>query len=273
MAINVTIDGTLYEDVEVITVGGKTLLLAYSADSGSGDNGSGDSGGDTGGDTGGSVEATLPTNGLYAFADFRNAEVQHGDWWSTVVPTQGSAKEAVYFNTTQNSTTSNEHGIASAMTLCTESAYPNDTNTVSMGTEFSVATLSYDESFTSPLMMLNQYGAMSNSKLCVHAPTYNKSAGGTGGVDSINSKLDRAAGWHSYVLVANGTKLDIYVDGQLDASVDGSECEDFASWVSIMKFKQTATTTHNVVTAIYNKSLSGVEVVELVEYLKTLEVA
>ena len=254
MAINVTIDGTLYEDVEVITVGGKTLLLAYSADSGSGDNGSGDSGGDTGGDT----EAVLPMDGLKAFFDLRGATAAKvGTAYGFDKATIGDGGLYCW-----QQTGADNYGTGNNLWY-----------TESTTTEFTFATISYDAE-GSGVSVFEGYGALSNSVLCTHSPKYNNTSGGTAGVGSVNSKHNRIAGWHTYVLVVNGTKLDIYVDGLLDASFDGTDYEDFASWVSIVKNANTRPgIAKTAAYALYNKALSEVEVVELIEYLKTLEVA
>lgn len=89
MAIKITVDGNTYEGVDVITVGGKVLTLAYVEDS---------TGGDAGGDSGGTTAKTYTiTNNLTNCTNSNKAtSVQEGTAYSgAITPDSGYELQSV----------------------------------------------------------------------------------------------------------------------------------------------------------------------------------
>lgn len=79
-------------------------------------------------------------------------------------------------------------------------------------------------------------------------------------------------GYNASFIVVNQNILKIYFDDTLHKTVDGSEIEDFESW-DITPLVLTSFSNYGTAYAIYNKELSKVEIVEALEFFKTLEVS
>jgi hypothetical protein len=252
MAINVTIDGTVYEDVEIITVGGKTLLLAHSADSGSDDDGNGD--------------AELITDGLVAFFDFRNIPASAGNNSTGyyVPATQGTGRFYGWYQFAAG----NDYGTKSVGSFCLGETFTEH----NFGTEFTWIQKMHGFAKTT-VGGIDKYIAPSNTG-GIFAATYNTSES-TAVTEETN--FGRIAGYQTVVLVVSGTKLSVYLDNALMKVYDGAEINGFVSWHDVFAHGQTWTADNNVPTHVanvfYDRALTEVEVVEMGEYLKTLEVA
>ena len=79
-------------------------------------------------------------------------------------------------------------------------------------------------------------------------------------------------GYNASFVIVNQDTLKIYFDNTLHKTVDGSEIEDFESW-DITPLMLTSFSNYGTAYAIYNKELSEVEIVEALEFFKTLEVS
>lgn len=79
-------------------------------------------------------------------------------------------------------------------------------------------------------------------------------------------------GYNASFTVVSQNILKIYFDDTLHKTVDGSEIEDFESW-DITPLALTSFSNYGTAYAIYNKELSKVEIVEALEFFKTLEVS
>ena len=78
------------------------------------------------------------------------------------------------------------------------------------------------------------------------------------------------------IIRVNNNLLDIYYNGEVAQSVDGSDYDDFAYWVNsglTIRSIKGHTSGQLTALAVYAKALTDIEIVELCEYLKTLEVA
>ena len=79
-------------------------------------------------------------------------------------------------------------------------------------------------------------------------------------------------GYNASFVIVNQNVLKIYFDDTLHKTVDGSEIDDFESW-DISPLALTSFSNYGTAYAIYNKELSEVEIVEALEFFKTLEVS
>lgn len=79
-------------------------------------------------------------------------------------------------------------------------------------------------------------------------------------------------GYNASFVIVNQNILKVYFDDTLHKTVDGSEIEDFESW-DITPLMLTSFSNYGTTYAIYNKELSKVEIVEALEFFKTLEVS
>ena len=77
------------------------------------------------------------------------------------------------------------------------------------------------------------------------------------------------------VITVSGNAFLVYIDSELVANYDGADIDGFVSWYSKFKAGSAYAGTNYKVTAMafYNRALSEAEIVEMNEYLKTLEVS
>lgn len=80
------------------------------------------------------------------------------------------------------------------------------------------------------------------------------------------------SGYNASFVIVNQNILKVYFNDTLHKTVDGNEIEDFESW-DIIPLGLTSFANYGVAYAIYNKELSEVEIVEALEFFKTLEVS
>ena len=79
-------------------------------------------------------------------------------------------------------------------------------------------------------------------------------------------------GYNASFVIVNQNILKVYFNDTLHKTVDGNEIEDFESW-DITPLGLTSFANYGTAYAIYNKELSEVEIVEALEFFKTLEVS
>ena len=79
-------------------------------------------------------------------------------------------------------------------------------------------------------------------------------------------------GYNASFVIVNQNVLKVYFDDTLHKTVDGNEIEDFESW-DISPLQLTSFANYGTAYAIYSKELSEVEIVEALEFFKTLEVS
>lgn len=250
-----TLSGEILECENTITVsyGGKTTTFTVT--------GIAESSGD----------AELPTDGLYGFFDLRNPQKIVAEWHTAVEPLQGSGVGKTYLTTTNNDSSFDEYGlVAGQLWLCDANVYGKEADSKDLGTEFSICVKHYGG-----IAKIGDHTNVSNvyDQYCGLRPKYNTSSG-TGVVpqDTI-SGTHGATEYHNVNIVVNGEIFKFYLDGELIKTYKGSNYNDFTSWYS----KNVITTWYNngkvTAVAVYTKALNEVEVIELDEYFKTLEVA
>ena len=266
MAINVTIDGTLYEGVEVITVGGKTLTLAYSAAGDSGDNPSGDNP-----SGGGTTEAVLP-DGYTAYFDFRNnveTSVGAGNLYMCHA-TEGEGHLYSWYNVFDGKIS--DEGITDPGS--NTYAKSNATNYEFPETFTYCGFMKNHNSNDNKVMLPSDYVVSSNIGIVLRG-TYYKTDGSK--ADTNGSDIGKLGDGKYYAFTTirvNGAKLDIFVNGILSASFDGNDYDGFSYWsnivgATILPFGLGI----GIGLVLYEKALSDVEVQETYAYFKTLEVA
>ena len=107
-------------------------------------------------------------------------------------------------------------------------------------------------------------------------PTYNTSEG-TAAVSGVN--IGRAsAGYSDVVIRASSGLLSVFVNGEITNEFNGNDISDFVSWYSNATIGISWNSDSSVpilvtAAAFYSRALTDVEVVEIGEYLKTLEVS
>lgn len=261
MGTNVTIDGTLYENIEVITVGGKTLYLAK---------GTGGSTGDSGTTPGGSGGASgLVTNGLLGYFDLRNA-TYNNDSTTTIAATQGEGQ--LYTWAANCVVEQGSRGIQFANTRKYEYSRAGNTTATEIGSSVTIVALTYGD-------VIQQGFNYENLGVgWQFMPQYNTNGGSTAYAEyrsgtSLNG--DSKKDYNFCVYRVDGNNLKEIMD-TTTTTYNGSEISDFSSWVtkpSVSVINANESGIYLTAVAIYDRALSDVEIEEVRAFMKTLEVA
>lgn len=229
--------------------------------------GSTGSGGNTGG--GGSTGGIV-TDGLVNLFDFRTATYNNnwGSGLTVIEATQGNG--SLYCWAANQVTTQDDYG----MSISRNMIYNADsvgTTTTNCGTTFTWIFKCYMNNLASPLMSID-YGILSNMNAFSYQPKYNTSSS-TSQVTAEGIST-RDTGYNTYIISVDGSVCRLYKDATLLKTVDGSTISDFTSWYDMLTFGILGSNTAGYFTqlAVYNKALSEVEIVDMVDYLTTLEV-
>lgn len=216
-------------------------------------------------------EATLPTDGLVSYFDFRNCKYNNnGSGGSTLISaTQGNG--GLYCWAKNMVTEQDQYGIKSGRALV-YSKQANSTAEAKISAPFTIVMKSYMTAIGSPLFTSN-YGSMSNIILLAYKPSYNN---GSTNVQLSAQELTqtRHTGYNTLILRAEDSNLKLYLNNTLIKEIDGSTISDFVKWADVGGFGILGGNTLGYYTqiAIYNKALSDVDITEIDAYLKSLEV-
>ena len=225
-------------------------------------------------ESGGSSGGGMVTDGLVNYFDFRTATYNNnGAGGSTIISaTQGNG---ILFNWAKNSvSTQDQYGITQANTRAwTYNGDSAATTTSSLGNSFTVIFKCYLTGTTSPLFDKG-YGITSNVNKIVYVPKY-KTTSSTGNAANTGLGTRKDSGYDTVTLIVDGNICKLYFGTELMQTNDGSTISDFQGWydqltgISILGDYQHG---HLTQLAVYNKALSEVELVDMIEYLATLEV-
>lgn len=247
-----TLSGEILEGENIITVsyGGKTTTFTVTGIVESG---------------GGEVTAKLPTDGLVSYFDLRNrpaTTTEHTDAYS-LDATQGNGMLYAW----HSSQPGNEYGMPLKTSSYSETT---DSNTQKdFGTEFTWAMYGYNTAFYP-----TDYGSLSNVALIIFKAQGNKSSGGTTTFETLPNVGTRPNNdYHSIIITVSTETLKLFYNGTLLDTFVGSDYDDFASWLSKSTFKRRNDSGYATALALYERALSEVEITEINEYFKTLEVA
>lgn len=256
-----TLSGEILEGENTITVsyGGKTTTFTVTGIVESG---------------GGEATAELPTDGLLDFFDFRNVKPTI-DTKQGLTSYSGLNGGSLFAWSASIGNTSDEHGSTLKRTL----KYDKNGGTVdeaSLGQNVTVVVHGY---FTSKawIGMGHTRSSNINGVLCETSPSYVNTSGSTLNMPYTKSITETGLSYPQYInmiISTDESNVYYYVNGELVATRSASEVEDFASWNDKIGLSITNRDVGEITaTAIYNKTLSQVEVVEAQAYCKTLEVA
>lgn len=222
--------------------------------------------------TSSSSSSEMVTDGLVNYFDFRNAKYNNdGAGGSTIInATQGNGSLFTWKNDAV--TKQDNYGIEITRTL---SYNPNSvgTTSVSLGTSFTAIFKCYLTNISSPLFF-NEYAATSNVSKLNYKPKY-KTTSSTANlaITSLGSRLD--SGYDTVTLIVDGNISKLYFGTTLVQTNDGSTINDFQGWYDQLNGIGVLGGNNNgylTQMAVYNKALSEVQLVDMIDYLKTLEV-
>lgn len=223
--------------------------------------------------TGSSSSSEMVTDGLVNYFDFRNAKYNNdGAGGSTIInATQGNG--SLYTWAKNMVTVQDNYGmkIGRAMFYNANSV---GTNNVPLGNSFTVIFKSYLTSFASPLFT-QEYAKLSNLYKLVYKPKY-KTTSSTGTVTDANLGQRTGSAYDTVTLIVDNNICKLYFGTTLMQTNDGSTITDFQGWYDQLNgIGILGGTTSGYLTqmAVYNKALSEVQLVDMLDYLKTLEVS
>lgn len=222
--------------------------------------------------TSSSSSSEMVTDGLVNYFDFRNVEYNNkGAGGSTIISaTQGNGSLFTWINDAV--TKQDNYGIEITRTL---SYNPNSvgTTSASLGTSFTAIFKCYLTNTSSPLFF-NEYAAASNVSKLNYKPKY-KTTSSTANlaITSLGSRL--GSGYDTVTLIVDGNISKLYFGTTLVQTNDGSTINDFQGWYDQLNGIGVLGGNNNgylTQMAVYNKALSEVQLVDMIDYLKTLEV-
>ena len=222
--------------------------------------------------TSSSSSSEMVTDGLVNYFDFRNVKYDNkGAGKSTIISaTQGNGSLFTWINDAV--TKQDNYGIEITRVLLYN---PNSvgTTSVSLGTSFTAIFKCYLTNTSSPLFF-NEYAATSNVSKLNYKPKY-KTTSSTANlaITSLGSRLD--SGYDTVTLIVDGNISKLYFGTTLVQTNDGSTINDFQGWYDQLNGIGVLGGNNNgylTQMAVYNKALSEVQLVDMIDYLKTLEV-
>ena len=203
----------------------------------------------------------LITDGLLDFFDFRNittGKVANGGWGVT-----GTNGYLYSWASAVDNVTADDYGLLLNANL----TYVGGT----VEQNVTVCTLSYRaDRYVNQFTWSTHMNPNNESAISV-VPQYIDTSGATkkasfAGVNGCNT------GYNVVVMSISPDALKVYTNGVLQHTRNASEIADFASWVNTITLQSGFGQSSGVAAAIYNRTLSQEEIVEIGEYFKTLEV-
>ena len=218
----------------------------------------------------------LPQDGLLGMFDFRNAtdEQYNLTSWGNVYKVNSPENKTLFAFSGTQIQNSNEHGIETISNYGIREfrRIDNESKPLDLGQEFTISAIAYGDCVPS----LHGWTKKGNivDTLLIDARY----------IDSLDANKTISLGIVSYTkkssysnlsLVVNNDTAKIYGDGNLLKTVESSAIEDFKAFVSSpigagVSFPNEGC--YLTAVAIYDRALSDIEIVEVAEYLKTLEV-
>lgn len=222
--------------------------------------------------TSSSSSSEMVTDGLVNYFDFRNAKYNNdGTGGSTIITaTQGNGSLFAWINDAV--TKQDNYGMKIGRSML-YNANSVGTTSVSLGTSFTAIFKCYLTNTSSPLFF-NEYAATSNVSKLNYKPKY-KTTSSTANlaITSLGSRLD--SGYDTVTLIVDGNISKLYFGTTLVQTNDGSTINDFQGWYDQLNGIGVLGGNNNgylTQMAVYNKALSEVQLVDMIDYLKTLEV-
>lgn len=228
---------------------------------------------------GGSTE--LIQDGLVGLFDYRTATVENPynqpGWGNVAKATLSSCKDYYLFNVSGTYAVDATYGITSNWGIRGIRQTSSPTTSITLnGLSNTVIGLVYGKCICSI------YGMTTTTNIgneIMFTPKYINSSGSTVNLASVKLSANNykgEPGYSLYALTESDTELKLYIDGQLKHTVNSSECTDFVKWYTNEGCAYpyyNGADEYTVAFAIYNRPLSAVEIVEVTEYFKAMEVS
>lgn len=222
--------------------------------------------------TSSSSSSEMVTDGLVNYFDFRNAKYNNDGTGGSTIITATQGKGSLYTWAKNMVTEQNNYGMKIGRSML-YNANSVGTNNVPLGTSFTAIFKCYLTNTSSPLFF-NEYAATSNVSKLNYKPKY-KTTSSTANlaITSLGSRLDSR--YDTVTLIVDGNISKLYFGTTLVQTNDGSTINDFQGWYDQLNGIGVLGGNNNgylTQMAVYNKALSEVQLVDMIDYLKTLEV-
>lgn len=223
--------------------------------------------------TSSSSSSEMVTDGLVNYFDFRNAKYNNdGAGGSTIInATQGNG--SLYTWAKNMVIEQNNYGLKVNRNLLYNPTSVGTTS-ASLGTSFTAIFKCYLTNNSSPLFSA-EYAKLNNLYKFVYNPKY-KTTSGTGTVTGTNLGGRVSSAYDTVTLIVDDNICKLYFGTTLMQTNDGSTITDFQGWydqlggIGILGGNANGYLTQ---IAVYNKALTEVQLVDMLDYLKTLEVS
>lgn len=217
----------------------------------------------------------LPQDGLLGMFDFRNATDEQYNltgWGNVYKLNSPENKTLLAFSVTQIQN-SNKYGIETISNYKIRELrrIDDESKSLDLGQEFTISAMAYGDCVPSLLGWIRKGNIVDT---VIIQAIY---------IDSLDANKTKSLGKVSYTkkssysnlsLVVNNDTAKIYADGNLLETVESSAIEDFKAFVSSpidAEVSYPGEGHYLTAVAIYDRALSDIEIVEVAEYLKTLE--
>lgn len=222
--------------------------------------------------TSSSSSSEMVTDGLVNYFDFRNAKYNNDGTGGSTIITATQGKGSLYTWAKNMVTEQNNYGMKIGRSML-YNANSVGTNNVPLGTSFTAIFKCYLTSSSSPLFT-GEYAVLSNIHKLRYKPKY-KTTSGTGTLDfnDLGTRLGNT--YETVTLIVDDNICKLYFGTTLMQTNDGNTITDFQGWydqlngIGILGGNNNGYLTQM---AVYNKALSEVQLVDMIDYLKTLEV-
>ena len=222
--------------------------------------------------TSSSSSSEMVTDGLVNYFDFRNAKYNNDGTGGSTIITATQGKGSLYTWAKNMVTEQNNYGMKIGRSML-YNANSVGTNNVPLGTSFTAIFKCYLTSSSSPLFT-GEYAVLNNIHKLRYKPKY-KTTSGTGTLDfnDLGTRLGNT--YETVTLIVDDNICKLYFGTTLMQTNDGNTITDFQGWydqlngIGILGGDNNGYLTQM---AVYNKALSEVQLVDMIDYLKTLEV-
>lgn len=216
-----------------------------------------------------SASGQLPQDSLVAYFDFRNAtpEINAQQGFTKFNANQGNG--CLFTWSASAFTSSDDYGVKNMIRAL---MFDKDggTNQSELGTSFSMLFKGYD--LINGAFVSNDHARVSSVAAFSSAPKYNTSSSqvqvGAVGVGDM-----RETSYIDVYFVVDSSSFKLYINGKLAKTYNGTDYEGFVSWYSKVATMVFGNGNYQTALALYEKALSEVEIVEALEFFKTLEVS
>lgn len=216
--------------------------------------------------------AELPTNGLLANFDFRNStfESYNLSGWGSVYKTND--KTGNYFIFGNKSYTGDNVGIIN-YALREIRAIANESKSLNLGNSYTICLLTRTKTSKSqPTIMQSGSNVVMNNSYGF-SPKYKNSSDEEITISMVELSYSRPSVYMLASYVVDGNTLKYYFDNSLLKTYTESDCTNFKQWKSApVTIGSIYNSDYVVGCVIYNRALSDIEIVEVQDYFKTLEV-